>query len=285
MTKNEYAQAAALIKHGCIYQENNGIGFFRSEQLSAQGGVEHGFTARTGGVSPAPYDSLHLNFQKPHDMALVRENFRRFCLGACIEYKSMVVVSYEHGVNVIKVDKNDASRGFDEPPLPPCDGIITNDPVLTLITNHADCGAFFVYDPVKRAVGIAHSGWKGTLGRIGKNVVELMRDSYGSQPEDMIASTGPCICQSCYEVDTPLAAKFDIEFGEGVCTTPGREGHAWLDLEAAQAIQLIEAGVLPKNITMMQKCTFEDEKRLFSHRRDTPKKGATGDMAGYIRLV
>ena len=51
------------------------------------------------------------------------------------------------------------------------------------------------------------------------------------------------------------------------------------------AIQLIEAGVLPKNITMMQKCTFEDEKRLFSHRRDTPKKGATGDMAGYIRLV
>ena len=54
MTKNEYAQAAALIKHGCIYQENNGIGFFRSEQLSAQGGVEHGFTARTGGVSPAP---------------------------------------------------------------------------------------------------------------------------------------------------------------------------------------------------------------------------------------
>ena len=99
MTKNEYAQAAALIKHGCMYQENNGIGFFRSEQLSAQGGVEHGFTARTGGVSPAPYDSLHLNFQKPHDMALVREGLRRWGRGACGEDKSRGVGRDERGVD------------------------------------------------------------------------------------------------------------------------------------------------------------------------------------------
>ena len=81
------------------------------------------------------------------------------------------------------------------------------------------------------------------------------------------------------------AEMFDAEFGAGVCTSPGREGHAWLDLEAAQAIQLIEAGLKCENITLMEKCTFEDEEHLFSHRRDTAKLGGTGDMAAYIRIV
>lgn len=285
MDRYEYLSAYAKMRHGCIYEENRDIGFFRAEQLKRMDGVEHGFTARQGGVSPKPYDSLHLNFQKPHDLALVRENFSRFADAAGIEYSSMAMVSYEHGTNVIKLDADDAGRGFDKAPLDKCDGIVTDSPAVTLITNHADCGAFFIYDPVKKAVGLAHSGWKGTLGRIGANVVRLMQRCYGSDPKDMIASTGPAICKNCYEVDAPLAARFDAEFGAGVCTSPGREGHAWLDLEAAQAIQLIEAGLKCENITLMEKCTFEDEEHLFSHRRDTAKLGGTGDMAAYIRLV
>ncbi len=284
MDKYEYLAAYRLMKRGCIYEENGGIGFFRAEMLKNCGGIDHGFTARKGGVSPAPYNSLHLNFQKPHDMALVKENFTRFANAAGVEYSSMVVVSYEHGTNVLKVDARDAGRGFDKAPLEKCDGIITDSTEVTLITNHADCGAFFIYDPIHRAVGLAHSGWKGTLGRIGANVVKLMQRCYGSDPKDMIASTGPAICKNCYEVDTSLAARFDEEFGAGVCTAQGRSGHAWLDIEAAQAIQLIEAGIKCENITLMEKCTFEDEERLFSHRRDTPKFGGTGDMAAYIRL-
>ena len=161
MDRYEYLSAYAKMRHGCIYEENRGIGFFRAEQLKRMDGVEHGFTARQGGVSPKPYDSLHLNFQKPHDLALVRENFSRFADAAGIEYSSMAVVSYEHGTNVIKLDADDAGRGFDKAPLDKCDGIVTDSPAVTLITNHADCGAFFIYDPVKKAVGLAHSGWKG----------------------------------------------------------------------------------------------------------------------------
>lgn len=284
MDKYEYLAAYRSMRHGCIYEENEGIGAFRAEGLKAEDGVDHGFTARKGGVSPAPFDSLHLNFQKPHDIALVKENFTRFARAYNIEYQSMTVVNYEHGTNVIKLDAADAGRGFDKPPLDKCDGIITDSKEITLITNHADCGAFFIYDPVHRAIGLAHSGWKGTLGRIGTNIVELMHKCYGSDPKDMLASTGPAICKNCYEVDTSLAARFDEKFGAGVCTVPGRSGHAWLDIEAAQAIQLIEAGIKPENITLMEKCTFEDEERLFSHRRDTPKLGGTGDMAAYIRL-
>lgn len=284
MDKYEYLAAYQAMHRGCIYEENGSIGFFRAAQLAALEGIDHGFTARQGGVSPAPYDSLHLNFQKPHDITLVRENFTRFAKAANVEYSSMVAVSYEHGTNVIALTSCDAGRGFDKPPLDNCDGIITDSAELTLITNHADCGAFFVYDPVHKAIGLAHSGWKGTLGRIGANIVRLMQQKYGSSPADMLAATGPAICKNCYEVDTALAQRFDAEFGCGVCTRPGRSGHAWLDIEAAQAIQLIEAGLKCQNITLMEKCTFEDEARLFSHRRDTPRFGATGDMAAYIRL-
>ena len=94
MDRYEYLSAYAKMRHGCIYEEKRGIGFFRAEQLKSMGGVEHGFTARQGGVSPKPCDSLHLNFQKPHDLALVRENFSRFADAAGIEYSSMAVVSY-----------------------------------------------------------------------------------------------------------------------------------------------------------------------------------------------
>ena len=285
MDRYEYFSIYQRMNHGCLYEENAGIGFFRAKQLKNMPGVEHGFTSRQGGVSPKPCDSLHLNFKKPHDLALVKENFSRFASAAGIDYQSMVVVSYEHGTNVLKLDSKDAGRGFDKEPLDNCDGIITDSPDLTLITNHADCGAFFIFDPVKKAVGLAHSGWKGTLGGIGANVVKLMQQCYGSNPGDMIASTGPAICKNCYEVDEPLANRFDDRFGRGVCTRPGREGHAWLDLEAAQAIQLVEAGLKCENITLMEKCTFEDEERLFSHRRDTPRFGGTGDMAAYIRIV
>lgn len=288
ITPDNYKAIYKQMNHGFIYEESeaNGstIGFFRAKQLKEQFGVEHGFTARSGGVSLPPYDSLHLNFKKPHNEEHTRENFRRFCVAAGIEYDSMAVINYEHGNTVLRLDRQDRGKGFDRPALPPCDGLITNDPYITLITNHADCGAFFILDPVKKAVGIAHSGWKGTLGLIGKNTVEAMIKSYGCNPEDMIAATGPCICQNCYEVDSALAERFDSAFGIGVCTKAGREGHAYLSIETAQAIQLVQVGIKAENITLMEKCTFEDKARLFSHRRDSGALGGTGDMAGYIKL-
>lgn len=283
MQKQELMRAAALMKHGCVYEETGGVGFFRAEALKNTPGVEHGFTARTGGVTPAPYDSLHLNCKKPHgDVELVKENFRRFGLACGVEYASMAVINYEHGNRVLRVNSANRGQGIEFAPLPPCDGLITDDPDITLLTNHADCGAFFLYDPVKRAVGIAHAGWKGTLGRIGGRMVEKMAGEFGSNPRDLIASTGPCICQDCYEVEQELADRFEREFGQGTCAAPGRAGHAQLSIELAAAVQLLEAGVRAEHITLMEKCTYEDPARLFSHRRD---KNGTGDMAGYIKLT
>ena len=119
------------------------------------------------------------------------------------------------------------------------------------------------------------------LGRIGRNLIETMRREYGSVPEDIIASNGPCICRNCYEVDEALAAQFEAEFGLN-CSVPGKPGKRQLDLEIPAAVQLLEAGVRPENITLMHACTFEMPDLLFSHRR---ARGKTGDMAGFIKLA
>lgn len=282
----DYAQLLLRVRRGCTLDKNNGIGFFRAASLIGAGGVRHGFTARFGGVSPAPYDSLNLCFARtaPKDSREnVSENFRRMAAAAGIEYAKMTVVNFEHGTNVLAVTMADAGRGFDPgvEPLPFCDGLVTNEPGLSLVTNHADCGAFFVYDPVKRAAGIAHAGWKGALGRIGARVVSMMTERYGSDPRDMIASNGPCICGRCYEVDTELAERFADEFHSDELYSPGKPGKAYLDLEAAQAIQLIDAGIPPESITLMEKCTYESPETLFSYRRDGKPNG---DMAGFITL-
>ncbi len=268
--------------HGSAYMRSGSTGFFTAEALNDLGGIRHGFSTRLGGVSPAPYDSLNLGWSRPDPIENVTKNFEIFCNAAEIAHNDMVIVNYEHGGTVLKVGSTDRGKGFDKPPLPFCDGIITNEKGVVLVTSHADCGAFFLYDPVKRAVGLAHAGWKGTLMRIGARAVELMHKEYGSDPKDILVSTGPCICKDCFEVDLELADRFQDTFKNFDIYTPGRPGKAQLDLEMAAAIQILEAGVKEENLTLMCACTYELEEHFFSHRRD---KGDTGSMAAYIELI
>lgn len=272
---------AALMQHGYTFEERCGVGFFRARSLSEQQGVRHGFTARYGGVSTGPYESLNLGWSRPEPKETLKANLLIFCEAAGLDEKALTVVSYEHGAAVLKVDASDCGRGFEREPLPMCDGLVTNDPGIVLTTSHADCGAYFMYDPLSRVIGLAHAGWKGTLYRIGARMAELMQSEYGADPANIIASTGPCICRDCFEVDMELAERFEAEFGIP-CHIPGRPGKAQLDLEMASAIQFMDAGIPPENITLMHACTYELEDRLFSHRRD---HGETGSMAAYMQLM
>lgn len=268
-------------RHGYAYRASGCTGFFAAEALD-QKGVIHGFSTRLGGVSPAPYDSLNLGWTRPDPPDNVSKNFQIFCNAGGFAHGDMVIVNYEHGGTVLKVTAEDRGRGFERPPLSFCDGLVTNEKNVVLVTSHADCGAFFIYDPVKGAVGLAHAGWKGTLARIGARAVELMQREFGSDAGDLIVSTGPSICKSCFEVDLELAERFAAEFKTNALFTRGRPGKAQLDLELAAAIQMLEAGVKEENLTLMHACTSELDRYFFSHRRD---KGDTGSMAAYIGLI
>ena len=273
-------QQAALIKHGFIYKRTNkGTGLYCAEALDKAGGVSHGFSTREGGITvDPPKASLNLSWTRCGSPEEVIANFKIFAEGAGIDYDDMAVVNHEHGANVLRIAHEHRGRGFYKDPLPPCDGIITDDPTVTLVTSHADCGAYFFYDPVHRAIGMAHAGWKGTLLRIGAEMARRMAEEFDTDPSDIIAATGPCICRDCFEVDADLGEKFQSEFGYPGISRPGRPGKAYVDLELAAAVQFVEAG----SITLMNACTYENRQHFFSHRRD---KGITGSMAAYIKLI
>lgn len=277
-------QQAALIKHGFIYKRTNkGTGLYCAEALDKAGGVSHGFSTREGGITvDPPKASLNLSWTRCGSPEEVIANFKIFAEGAGIDYDDMAVVNHEHGANVLRIAHEHRGRGFYKDPLPPCDGIITDDPTVTLVTSHADCGAYFFYDPVHRAIGMAHAGWKGTLLRIGAEMARRMAEEFDTDPSDIIAATGPCICRDCFEVDADLGEKFQSEFGYPGISRPGRQGKAYADLELAAAVQFVEAGIRPESITLMNACTYENRQHFFSHRRD---KGITGSMAAYIKLI
>ena len=277
-------QQAALIKHGFIYKRTNkGTGLYCAEALDRAGGVSHGFSTREGGITvDPPKASLNLSWTRCGSPEEVIANFKIFAEGAGIDYDDMAVVNHEHGANVLRIAHEHRGRGFYKDPLPPCDGIITDDPTVTLVTSHADCGAYFFYDPVHRAIGMAHAGWKGTLLRIGAEMARRMAEEFDTDPSDIIAATGPCICRDCFEVDADLGEKFQSEFGYPGISRPGRQGKAYVDLELAAAVQFVEAGIRPESITLMNACTYENRRHFFSHRRD---KGITGSMAAYIKLI
>lgn len=263
------------------YREKDGVGWYTLPMLERETGIDHGFSARTGGVSTGDFASLNLSFTRPEQRENVMENYRIFCRAVGIPWESMVMDAYEHGKTVLKVDAADCGRGYLSDPLPPCDGLVTDDPAVTLITGHADCMAFYFYDPVKRAIGLCHAGWRGALARIGSEVVRMMQECYGSDPKDILAGVGPSICPGCFEVGEDVARDFERAFPD--CTLRGTNaaGNPTVDLWQVAVSQFLDSGILPQNIELMGVCTFEDE-RLYSHRRD---KGKTGGMSAFLRLV
>lgn len=214
----QFKELYEAIPRGYVFEEKDGIGLYRLPALQQERGVEHGFTARTGGVSKEPYASLNLSFTND-SRSDVLENYRRFARAAGFPADSMVMDTYEHGVKVFIVDQEDRGKGYTLPSLPSCDGLVTKEKGLTLITGHADCMAFYFYDRAKGIVGLCHAGWRGALNRIGLEVLSHMH-ALGSDSRDILAGVGPSICPSCFEVGADVAKLFADSFP--VCPLIGR---------------------------------------------------------------
>lgn len=267
-----------------FYETESGVGLCDFPLFTRTGLVRHGFTARTGGVSNGSLSSLNMSFTREDEpRENVMENHRRFALAAGIAWESMVMDTFEHGVRVLRVDRTHAGMGYIKPSLPPCDGLVTNDPAIALITGHADCVPLYFLDIEKRAIGLAHAGWAGTLHNIAHEVIYKLKEVYQSDPKDILAGIGPCICGDCFEVDESLKDEFVKKYPEANCALPGkREGKAHVDLRRVAVSQFLKEGVLPAHIAIMDLCTFEEPEKFYSHRRD---RGDTGGMSAYMQLL
>ncbi len=180
--------------------------------LEQTGMVKHCFTTRLGGVSEGIFESLNLSFSRGDQRAAVEENFQRVAQALGTEYGNFVFTDQTHTVNVRRVGIEDAGKGLTRARgYSDVDGLITNEPGLVLSTFYADCVPLYFIDTKKRAIGLSHSGWRGTVRRMGRVTLETMRREFGTLPEDVICAIGPSICQDCYEVSE------DVEIGRASC--------------------------------------------------------------------
>lgn len=165
------------------------------------------------------------------------------------------------------------------------DGLITNEPNLVLVTSYADCVPLYFVDPVKRAIGLSHSGWKGTVHKIGKKTIEAMTEAYGTNPEDVIAVIGPSICFDCYEISENVATQFVENFSNDIVSNilyyKGM-GKYHLDLWLTNKYILLEAGVKEEHIMNSNICTNCNSSLLFSHRASNGKRG---NLAAFLSIM
>lgn len=245
--------------------------------LERTGMVEHCFTTRLGGVSEGMFSSMNLSFSRGDKKEAVEENFRRLAAAMGTKLENFVFTDQTHTTNVRKVTREDAGKGITkERDYSDVDGLITDEPGLVLSAFFADCVPLYFVDPVHRAIGLSHSGWRGTAERMGAVTLKAMEKAYGTQPKDVICAIGPSICQYCYEVSEDVAEKFPMEFyGREIVFDKGN-GKYQLDLWRANGHILIKAGVLPEHIAMTDICTCCNEKLLFSHRASQGKRGNLG---------
>ena len=247
--------------------------------------IRHMFTTREGGVSKDIYESLNLSFTRGDDETAVLENYRRVAqaLGTTIDH--IVTSDQTHTTNVRPVEKEDLGKGITCPrDYKDVDGMITDQPGVLLATFYADCVPLYFVDPVHKAIGLSHSGWRGTVGRMGQATVEAMERSFGSQPKDLLCAIGPSICQDCYEVSRDVAEAFIFAFPthEKEILQAGALGKYQLDLWKANEIVLTEAGVLKEHIDLAGLCTCCNSSILFSHRAS---KGKRGNLGAFLMLT
>ena len=251
-------------------------------KLEETGVVEHLFTTRTGGVSSGIYSTMNLSFSRGDDPECVRKNYRRIGEVLGTDPEHMVASKQTHTTNIRLATEADLGNGITGPSAyDDVDGLATDIPGIALATFYADCVPLYFVDPVKKAIGLAHSGWRGTVAGMGACMVQFMREHFHSDPKDLIAAIGPSICVDCYEVSEEVAEQFREGFPEDVLQPDRAEGKYQLDLWKANESILLKAGILPEHLTVTDVCTCHNPEYLFSHRAS---HGQRGNLAAFLML-
>lgn len=270
----------------CRLLEKNGVVYVGFPKLLAyEEDLVHGFSTRIGGVSKDHLAFMNLSFTRGDERENVLENHRRFAKALGYDETKLVFSDQVHLTRFHKVARKDCGKGIiRKSDIREIDGLVTNEPGIPIITFYADCVPLFFYDPVKKVIAMAHSGWRGTVERIGAKMTAYMEKEYGSRARDILCAVGPSICQKCYEVSEEVALQFLDVFG----TAHGNEllyekedGKYQLNLHKACEITLFDAGIQREHIDVTDLCTCCNPEIFFSHRASHGKRG---NLAGVMMI-
>lgn len=266
-------------------REKNGVCFLKYNQLEKIDFINHAFSTRIGGVSKGEFESMNLSFGRGDPDENVINNYKIFCKAAGFDYESLVASAQDHNTYVRVVTGENKGVGIFKPrDMQSVDGLVTNERGVTLVTYYADCTPLFFVDVKNRAIGLAHAGWRGTVGRIGEKVIKTMGENYGTSPEDIKVCIGPAIAKCCYEVDSPVAEKFLGLDGldSSVFVFEKGEGKFMLDLLECNRQIVVNAGVKPENVELSDLCTRCSSSLLWSHRATG---GRRGTMSAFMCIL
>ena len=243
-------------------------------------GSVHCFTTRLGGVSTGHFSSLNLGRQKYDDPENVRKNHD--ILGSAVGYtKEQTVFPQQEHTDIIRVvDETNCGEGLFRPVPQVCDGQITDRPGVALVTFAADCTPILLFDPVRKAIGAVHAGWRGTAQGIAAKAVDAMVREFGCVRENIQAAIGPCIGKCCFETDWDVPQAMLDALGPKALTAITQKGEKYfVDNKFCNALWLQRAGV--GGLDISPDCTMCRPDRYWSHR---VTHGERGIQAGIIML-
>ena len=245
-------------------------------------GLQHGFSTRKGGVSKEHLASLNLSFSVEDAKENVLENFRRIGERFGKTPEDFVLSKQSHETKVLKVGTKDRGKGITKDrDYEGIDALITDEKGIILSCFSADCVPILFYDPIHKAVGACHSGWRGTKGKILQNVVEEMRKHFSSNPAEILIAIGPSICKEQYVVSEDLALSFLEDYpdlGEDSSSPIQRisKDKFQLDLWDLNRRIALDCGIKEEHISISGYCTMENPELFFSHRYSQGKRGLQG---------
>ena len=245
-------------------RQRGGVPYLSYPLLENTGIVNHGFSTRLGGVSTGCFSSMNISLTRGDDPEAVKKNRELIAQAIGVEVADFTYTQQTHTTNVKRVYAKERGQSF-----PETDGMITDVPGICLVTSYADCVPLYFVDPVKKAIGLSHSGWRGTVGKIGKNTVQLMQENFGSKPEDLLAAVGPSVCMDCYEVSEDVIEQFKEAFEKKYWEDlfyKKENGKYQLNLWKANELIFLESGILPEHMAITNVCTHCNSKILYSHR-------------------
>lgn len=244
----------------------------------------NGFTYRNGGVASLPFGNQHMGLLSFHHQEAAWHNIVHLIkqVAPCGDLKAVVATEQIHQDHLEHFQLETATGvqkdGYNLHVLKGTDGVFTMDKQVLLLTFYADCTPVYFVDANKGAIGMVHSGWKGTALNIATKGLRFMQETFGSQLTDISVVIGPSASVCCYEVDEVVFSHFPEHAHCFKSTTPG---HYLMDMKRIISENLMQAGLTSDQIEISSNCTLCQPTLYFSHRGES---GNTGRMAAFLML-
>lgn len=258
---------------------NGDLQYYTIDEFEETGLVRHCFTTRNGGVSENEYRSLNLRMNCDDKKENILKNYKIICDEINVNFEDLVFSKQVHSDTIYVAGKTDRGNGITKPQkLDDADALITAECGVPLAVFSADCVPLYFLDTENRVIALAHSGWKGTVARIGEKTVRKMINEFSSKPENILTAIGPSIGVCHFEVGDEVAEIFRDEFGDSVLE---KYEKYHVNMQKAIELQFKKCGIPDKNIVNADICTYCNSDLLFSHRKTNGRRGV---MAAIMEL-